>query len=242
MARIDPKQLNLTETVVKVDRVSKVVKGGKRFSLRAIVVVGDHNGHVGMGIGKAQETPDAIRKATEDGRKHLIEVPMDGATIPYAIRTHFSSSEVMLKPAAPGTGVIAGGAVRAVIEAAGIRDILTKSFGNGTLNTVNATIKALSELKNPEEEAARRNRSVADMIGKKAAARYAAARALSQIPVAEPERERSERPRRERSERRPNRGPRTERPPRSQSGHAPFVARAEEPKETGSSEKPPVAE
>ncbi len=204
MPRIDPKQLNLEETVVKVSRVAKVVKGGKRFNFRALVVVGDRNGHVGMGLGKAAEVPDAIRKASEDARKRLIAVPIVGTTIPYQIRATFSSSEVMLKPAAPGTGVIAGGAVRAVVEAAGIHDILTKSFGHSELNTVTATIAALRELRQLDVEAARRNRSLADIIGPKAAARYS--ELMAQMPAQAPEVERAERPRRERSERGERRG------------------------------------
>jgi small subunit ribosomal protein S5 len=175
MPRIDAKQLNLEETVVKVSRVAKVVKGGKRFNFRALVVVGDRNGHVGMGLGKAAEVPDAIRKATEDARKRLISVPLVGTTIPFMVRETFSTAEVMLKPAAPGTGVIAGGAVRAVVEAAGIRDILSKSFGHSELNTVTATIECLKALVSPDQYAARRNRSLADLIGAKAAARIAAA-------------------------------------------------------------------
>jgi small subunit ribosomal protein S5 len=205
MPRIDAKQLNLEETVVKVSRVAKVVKGGKRFNFRALVVIGDRNGHVGMGLGKAAEVPDAIRKASEDARKRLIAVPLVGTTIPYQIRATFSSSEVMLKPAAPGTGVIAGGAVRAVVEAAGIRDILTKSFGHSELNTVTATIEALRELRTPDQEASRRNRSLADVIGAKAAARYT--ELMATMPMqATPEPERMERPRRERGERRGGRG------------------------------------
>ena len=196
MPRIDPKQLNLEETVVKVSRVAKVVKGGKRFNFRALVVIGDRNGHVGMGLGKAAEVPEAIRKASEDARKRLISVPLLGTTIPYMVRTTFSASEVMLKPAAPGTGVIAGGAVRAVVEAAGIRDILTKSFGHSELNTVTATIAALKELRQPDQEAARRNRSLADLVGVKAAARIAEATALTQTSAPEADRnERQDRPR-----------------------------------------------
>ena len=187
MARIDPKQLNLEETVVKVSRVAKVVKGGRRFNFRALVVIGDRNGHVGMGLGKAAEVPEAIRKAVEDARKRLILVPLVGTTIPYMVRTKFSAAEVMLKPAAPGTGVIAGGAVRAVVEAAGIRDILSKSFGHSELNTVTATIAALRELRHPDVEAARRNRPLADLVGAKAAARIAAL-AVTAPTVSEPER------------------------------------------------------
>jgi len=201
MARIDAKQLNLEETVVKVSRVAKVVKGGKRFNFRALVVIGDRNGHVGMGLGKASEVPEAIRKAVEDARKRLISVPLIGTTIPYQVRTTFSASEVMLKPAAPGTGVIAGGAVRAVVEAAGIRDILTKSFGHSELNTVQATIAALKELHQPEAEALRRNRSLADLVGVKAAARIVAATAQSQATQPEAERPTDRPARRERTER-----------------------------------------
>ncbi len=191
MPRIDAKTLNLEETVIKVSRVAKVVKGGKRFNFRALVVVGDKNGHVGMGLGKAAEVPDAIRKATEDAKKHLIAVPMVGMTIPFMVVHSFSASEVMLKPAAPGTGIIAGGAVRAVVEAAGIRDILSKSLGHSELNTVQATIGALRELRLPETEASRRNRSLAELVGPKMAARYAEASAQQQQAM--PELERSER-------------------------------------------------
>jgi small subunit ribosomal protein S5 len=213
MPRIDPKQLNLEETVVKVSRVAKVVQGGKRFNFRALVVVGDRNGHVGMGLGKATEVPEAIRKAVEDARKHLIEVPLVGTTIPYMVRETFSASEVMLKPAAPGTGVIAGGAVRAVVEAAGIRDLLSKSFGHSELNTVQATMAALRELRNPDAEAARRNRSLADLVGSKAAARIAAATVQTVAPVVEPERPMGPRRDRDRGDRRDrrDRGPRGDR-------------------------------
>lgn len=194
MPRIDAKALNLGETVIKVSRVAKVVKGGKRFNFRALVVVGDKNGHVGMGLGKAAEVPDAIRKATEDAKKRLIAVPLMGTTIPYQVTATFAASEVLLKPAAPGTGVIAGGAVRAVVEAAGIRDILSKSLGHSELNTVQATILALRDLHAPDTEAQRRNRSLADLVGPKMAARYAEAAALQQ--ATSPEAERPERPER----------------------------------------------
>src|SRR6266571_9463039 len=175
MPRIDASKLNLEETVVQVSRVSKVVKGGRRFSIRALVVVGDRNGHVGSGFGKASEYTEAIRKGVEDAKKHLIEVPLSGTTIPFMITTHFGASEVMLKPAAPGTGVIAGGAVRAVMEAAGVRDILTKTLGStNKANTVNACLKALRELRSPEVEAARRGKTVAEVVGKKRAEQIAA--------------------------------------------------------------------
>ncbi len=200
MPRIDPDQLELEETVVKVARVAKVVKGGKRFNFRALVVVGDRNGHVGMGLGKAAEVPDAIAKASKDARKRLIHVPILGTTIPYMVRAKFSAAEVMLKPAAPGTGVIAGGAVRAVLEAAGIHDILSKSFGHSELNTVGATLKALRDLHYPDQEAARRNRSLAELIGAKAAGRVADAMAQSQAPVLDLS-QRQDRPRRDRNDR-----------------------------------------
>lgn len=178
MARIDATKLNLEETVVEVNRVSKVVKGGRRFSIRALVVVGDHNGYVGFGFGKASEYTEAIRKGVEDAKKHLTQVPLAGTTIPFMVKTNFGASEVMLKPAAPGTGVIAGGAVRAVMESAGVRDILTKTLGStNKANTVQACIKALRELRSPDTEALRRGKTVVDIVGKKQAERIAIATA-----------------------------------------------------------------
>jgi len=172
MPRIDAARLNLEETVVNVARVSKVVKGGRRFSFRALVVIGDRAGHVGVGLGKATEVPEAIRKGTEDAKKHLIEVPLVGTTIPFLARGEFAASEVLLKPAAPGTGVIAGGPVRAVVEAAGIRDILTKSLGSSnSLNTVMAAIEGLRSLAHFDTEAARRGKSVAELVGSRQATR-----------------------------------------------------------------------
>ena len=176
MPKIDASKLNLEETVVQVRRVSKVVKGGRRFSIRALVVVGDRSGHVGFGLGKASEYTEAIRKGVEDAKKNLIEVPLAGTTIPFMVKTSFGASEVVLKPAAPGTGVIAGGAVRAVMESAGIRDILTKSLGStNAANTINACLKGLRELRSAEAEAALRGKTVAEVVGKKQAERLAIA-------------------------------------------------------------------
>ncbi|NPV86826.1 MAG: 30S ribosomal protein S5 [Anaerolineae bacterium] len=165
MMEYQPLELQYDERVVEIARVAKVVKGGRRFQFRVTVVVGDNKGKIGLGIGKANAVPDAMRKATEHAHKDMRVIPLAGTTIPHEVLGRMGGAKVLLKPASPGTGVIAAGGVRAVLEVAGVHDILTKSLGSANiLNVVKATFDALDQLKSPAEEAKRRGKPVQEMM------------------------------------------------------------------------------
>lgn len=171
MERINPSELELKEQVVHVNRVAKVVKGGRRFSFNAIVVVGDGKGHVGVGLGKANEVTDAISKGSEAAKKNIVRVPLAGSTIPHLVMGKYGAGKVLLRPASPGTGVIAGGAVRAIMEAAGVRDVLAKSLGSpNPHNVVKATMVALSRLLDARMMASKRDMSLRQLFGLEEAA------------------------------------------------------------------------
>lgn len=165
-SKVDPDQFDLQERVVDINPVSKTVKGGRTRSFSVVVVVGDGRGHVGAGSGKAKEVAEAIRKGVDDARKNLITVPLKGTTIPHETMTRYAGAQVFLKPASEGTGVIAGGGVRAVVELAGVRDILSKSLGSSNpVNVVKATIEGLRSLRTPEQVSKTRGKTVAEILG-----------------------------------------------------------------------------
>src|SRR3984957_1593989 len=165
MANNQQNDLDLTDRVVHINRVAKVVKGGRRFSFSALIVVGDGNGRVGVGLGKANEVPEAIRKGGEQAKKNIFEVPLSGSTIPHAVLGHFGAGQVLLKPAGEGTGVIAGGPVRAVLEAVGIRNVLSKSQGSrNPHNVIRATVDGLKQIRTPEQHARARGKELHEIL------------------------------------------------------------------------------
>jgi small subunit ribosomal protein S5 len=176
---------DVTERVVSLNRVAKVEKGGRRFSFSALIVVGDQNGRVGAGLGKAREVPEAIRKGVEIAKRNMVTVPIVGTTIPHEVRFKWGAAKILLKPAAPGTGVISGGAMRAVIELAGIKDILTKSLGtNNPINTVRATMAALQSMRTAQEVAELRGKEVDEIVGKQLATAYRTAASEGRLGAA----------------------------------------------------------
>lgn len=188
MPRINADTLNLEERVIRTNKVQKTHKGGRTMSWNALVVVGDNAGHVGIGLGKARGVPDAIRKAIEDAKKCIIKIPLVGGTIPHAILSQFGASSVLLRPAAPGTSVVAGGSVRAILEVAGVKDVLGKSLGApNAINTARATMVALKNLKRAEDVAKLRGKSIEDMLPKGVLAAMAASRDNDIVIDAEPE-------------------------------------------------------
>ncbi len=176
MPKINADTLDLEERVIRTNKVQKTHKGGRTLSWSVLSVVGDHNGHVGIGLGKARSVPDAVRKSMEDAKKNLIEVPFVGSTIPHQVLGQAGASLVLMRPAAPGTGVVAGGSVRAILEVAGVRDVLGKSLGSpNAINTAHATMNALGQLKRAEEVARLRGKSIQELLPKGVLATMAAA-------------------------------------------------------------------